>query len=87
LKFFFIFFNFYFLKTNINYNSWIPSIPTEIAQIWSEIASVMGKIVRIILKMGSVLLHTLNGVLHTKRRRAKNDLTLHTVCKIFKEKN
>ena len=38
------------------------------------------------LKMGSVLLHTLNGVLHTKRRRAKNDLTLHTVCKIFKEK-
>ena len=35
---------------------------------------------------GSVLLHTLNGVLHTKRRRAKNDLTLHTVCKIFKEK-
>ena len=37
-------------------------------------------------KMGSVLLHTLNGVLHTKRRRAKNDLTLHTVCKIFKEK-
>ena len=36
--------------------------------------------------MGSVLLHTLNCILHTKRRRAKNDLTLHTVCKIFKEK-
>ncbi len=35
---------------------------------------------------GSVLLHSVNGVLHTKRRRAKNDLTLHTVCKIFKEK-
>ena len=39
-----------------------------------------------IFPMGSVLLHTLNGVLHIKRRRAKNDLTLHTVCKIFKEK-
>jgi hypothetical protein len=33
-----------------------------------------------------VLLHTLNGILHTKRRRAKNDLILHTVCKILKEK-
>jgi hypothetical protein len=34
---------------------------------------------------GSVLLHTLNGILHTKHRRAKNDLILHTVCKILRK--
>jgi hypothetical protein len=45
------------------------------------------KKVYFVKKKGSVLLHTLNGILHTKRRRAKNDLILHTVCKILKEKN